>query len=33
MPRALKLQFTRLGERKDVAMEQEGFAMHGRSEC
>jgi hypothetical protein len=33
MPRGLQLQFTRLGERKDVAMEQEGFPMHGRSVC
>jgi hypothetical protein len=33
MPRALQLQFTRLGEAKTVEMEQDSFAMHGRMQC
>jgi hypothetical protein len=33
MPRALQLQFTRLGEAKTVEMQQDSFAMHGRMQC
>jgi hypothetical protein len=33
MPRALQLQFTRLGEGKGVEMEKDGFGLLGRSEC
>jgi cytochrome P450 len=33
MPRALQLQFTRLGEGKGVEMEKDGFGLLGRNEC
>jgi hypothetical protein len=33
MPRALQLQFTRLGEGKGAEMEKDGFGLLGRSEC